>query len=185
MFSLDDLKRRARAAAMRRRGDCDPACAGRLAFHLLRDLPPPPHAVVSGFWPMGDEVDLRPLLTSLHARGHTICLPETPRRGNPLIFRQWHPGAKLIVGRFGTLHPTGPLLTPDWLLVPLLGFDRTGHRLGYGGGYYDRTLAALPQAIAVGCAYAAQELDEVPAGEYDVRLHAVVTEAGVIRCKDF
>ena len=71
---------------------------------------------------------------------------------------------------------------PDWLLVPLLGFDATGHRLGYGGGYYDRTLATLPDAIALGCAYACQQVDAVPTTEYDVRLRAVATERGVIPC---
>ncbi len=67
--------------------------------------------------------------------------------------------------------------------MPLLAFDRSGRRLGYGGGYYDRTLAALPDAVAIGCAFAAQELDEVPAGDYDARLSAVATECGVIVCE--
>ncbi len=83
---------------------------------------------------------------------------------------------------FGTLRPTGPERVPDFLLVPLLAFDRRGHRLGYGGGYYDRTLAALPRAGRLGCAFAAQEMDAVPAGPHDVRLPAVATERGIICC---
>jgi 5-formyltetrahydrofolate cyclo-ligase len=85
----------------------------------------------------------------------------------------------MLPERFGTHRPDGEILQPDYLLVPLLAFDRAGHRLGYGGGYYDRTLAGLPAAIAVGCAFAAQELDAVPVAEYDAPLHAVATERGV------
>jgi 5-formyltetrahydrofolate cyclo-ligase len=152
-----------------------------LAAHVLRDLPPPPGAVVAGFWPIGVEIDIRVLLIALHERGHPVLLPETPPRGNPLIFRHWQPGIAMIAERFGTSRPDGEVRVPDWLFVPLLAFDRGGRRLGYGGGYYDRTLAGLPGAVAVGCAYAAQELDVVPAGEYDARLAAVATECGVIR----
>ena len=83
--------------------------------------------------------------------------------------------------RFGTMAPTGPIGVPDVVFVPLLAFDRAGWRLGYGGGYYDRTLAGLPAAIAIGCGFSAQEVDEVPAGNFDIRLHAVATEAGVFR----
>ncbi len=128
---------------------------------------------------MPGEIDIRLLLHHLHERGHMIVLPETPLRGSALIFRHWHPNSAMIAERFGTYRPDGRVMVPDFLLVPLLAFDRTGHRLGYGGGYYDRTLAALPQAVAVGCAFAAQELDAVPVAEYDAPLHAVATENGV------
>jgi 5-formyltetrahydrofolate cyclo-ligase len=164
------------------RASCDPALGAALAAHLMRDAPPPSGAVVSGFWPIGSEIDIRPLLEALHARGHAVALPETPPRGRPLTFRLWHPGMALLPERFGTMRPTGEPVRPDWLLVPLLAFDRAGRRLGYGGGYYDRTLPGLPGARAVGCAYACQELDAVPAGEYDARLQAVATERGVIPC---
>jgi 5-formyltetrahydrofolate cyclo-ligase len=131
---------------------------------------------------MGREIDIRPLLLALAGRGHPIVLPVTPKRGLPLVFRQWRPGEPLSRGPMGTRQPeSGETLRPDWLLVPLLAFDRAGRRLGYGGGYYDRTLATLPGAIALGCGYAAQELPEVPAGPEDWRLDAVATEAGVIR----
>lgn len=174
-------KAAARAAALARRAACNPASGTRLAEVVLAACAPPAGAVVSGFWPIGDEIDIRPLLEALDARGHVLCLPETPKRGLALDFRRWRPGEALTPGRFGTAHPAGAIIMPDVLLVPLLAFDRTLHRLGYGGGYYDRTLAGLPQAYRLGCAYAVQEVDEVPAGPSDVRLHAVATEQGVIR----
>ena len=169
--------------ALERRKGCDPALGARLADRLLAEMPPPPGAAVAGFWPMPGEIDIRPLLAALHARGNIVLLPETPKRGAPLIFRRWTPDATMRRGRFGTQEPEGgEIASPDWLLVPLLAFDRRGHRLGYGAGYYDRTLAELPGRTAIGCAYAALEVDAVPAGDYDARLDAVATDAGVIVC---
>ncbi len=186
--SLSDIgaaKLAARKRALAAREGCDPAWGAALAVHALREVPPPHGAAVSAFWAMPGEIDTLPLLEALHARGHTVLLPETPPRGNPLIFRQWLPGMTMVRERFGTHRPTGEIGRPDVLFIPLVAFDRTGQRLGYGGGYYDRTLALLPGARAIGCAFAAQELDAVPTGDYDARLDAVVTERGVIRCKDF
>jgi 5-formyltetrahydrofolate cyclo-ligase len=185
--SLEEIleaKGAARARAHALRAGCDPALGSRLAKHVLHECPPPPGAIVSGFWPMGQEIDIRPLLHELYARGHPILLPVTPKRGEPLTFRHWRPGDPLIREKFGTMAPTGPVGVPGFLLVPLLAFDRRGHRLGYGGGYYDRTLAALPGAFALGCAYAVQEVEAVPTAPYDVRLDAVATEDGVILFKD-
>jgi 5-formyltetrahydrofolate cyclo-ligase len=171
-----------RALAIARRASCDPAAAGaRLAEHVLRDLPPPPGAIVAGFWPMAHEIDILLLLEALAARGQSLCLPETPRRGLPLIFRAWRPGDALVAGRFGTMHPLGEIVRPDFLLVPLLAFDETGNRLGYGGGYYDRSLAALPHAFRLGCAFSAQCFEHVPTEPTDLRLHAVATELGITR----
>ncbi len=161
---------------------CDRAGGAQLACHVLRGMPPPAGAIVAGYWPMGDEIDIRPLLGTLHASGHPIALPETPPRGNPLIFRLWRPGMAMLAERFGTVRPSGEVVRPDWLFVPLLAFDRAGRRLGYGGGFYDRTLAGLPGAVAIGCAYACQEVDAVPAAGYDVPLQAVATERGLIAC---
>jgi 5-formyltetrahydrofolate cyclo-ligase len=178
---LNELKAEARRLVLARRAAMDPALGARLAAHVLRDAPPPPGAMVAGFWPMGPEIDIRPLLLALHARGQELCLPVTPKRGQPLLFRRWRPGDTLARGPMGTSQP-GPEaepVTPDWLLVPLLAFDGAGRRLGYGGGYYDRTLAGLPAAFRLGCAFACQRLDEVPAGPEDVPLHAVATEEGV------
>jgi len=176
-------KRAAREAAAARRIGLDAWAAGiALTDHVLRDCPLPDRAVVSGFWPLGPEIDIRPLLLALHGRGHPIALPVTPRRGDPLTFRGWQPGDVLIPERFGTMRPTGDILVPDVLLIPLLAFDAAGGRLGYGGGFYDRTLADLPGRFKIGCAFAAQQVDAVPVGPYDIRLDAVATEQGIIRC---
>ncbi len=183
--ALVAAKRLARQHAKAARAERDPVVAGlALAGHLLRLCPPPDGAVVAGFWPLGGEIDIRPLLFALHLRGHAIALPVTPPLGQPLTFRAWRPGDVMEPERFGTLRPIGAILTPDFLLVPLLAFDRARHRLGYGGGYYDRTLAGLPNARTIGCAFADQEVDAVPIGPYDVALDAIATDAGVIRGKE-
>ena len=181
---LIEAKRALRQRALAARATWDAAAAGAaVADSVLREYPPPNGAVVSGFWPIGEELDIRPLLIALHERGHPIVLPVTPKRGNPLTFRLWRPGDALEPERFGTFRPTGEEAVPDFLLVPLLAFDRRGYRLGYGAGFYDRTLAGLPDHIALGVALAAQEVAEVPAGPTDVPLHAVATEYGILFCK--
>ncbi|WP_424812571.1 5-formyltetrahydrofolate cyclo-ligase [Roseococcus sp. YIM B11640] len=170
---------RSRALAGRR---AVPGAGQALRDVVLREMPPPPGALVGGFWPMGEEIDTRPTLEALLALGHGIALPVTTPRGQPLFFRRWSPGTEMAPGPFGTTHPAeGEPVSPQWLLVPLLAFDRRGARLGYGGGYYDRTLALLPGAIAIGVAYAAQEVPEVPTETHDVRLAAIATERELIR----
>ena len=157
----------------------------RLAKAMLAQHAPPKGAIIAGYWPMGEELDPRPLMLALASRGHAMALPVTPPRGQPLAFRAWVPGAALRPGPMGTSEPVaGEELRPDMVLVPLLAFDRAGRRLGYGGGYYDRTLAALPCAKAIGIAYAGQEMPEVPAGPQDFRLPLIATEDSVIICGD-
>lgn len=181
MTDLKQAKQAARQMAKERRAGLDAqACGARLAQHLLDGFSFPAGAAVSGFWPLGDEIDITGLLHTLHARGHPIALPVTLGKRQPLSFRRWQPGDVLQSEPFGTLRPIGDPLVPDILLVPLLAFDRTGARLGYGGGFYDRTLAGLPGRPRIGCAFAAQEMDIVPAGPEDMRLDAVVTEQGLI-----
>jgi 5-formyltetrahydrofolate cyclo-ligase len=182
--ALIEAKRAARDRARQLRLGCDPALGTALTEHILRQCPPPAGAVVAGFWPIEVEIDIRPLLVALHERGHPIVLPVTPKRGEALTFRLWLPGDVMVPGRFGTMRPTGEERVPSFLLVPLLAFDRSGNRLGYGAGYYDRTLTGLPDAFALGCAYAAQEVDQVPVAPYDAQLDAVATERGVIFFKD-
>jgi 5-formyltetrahydrofolate cyclo-ligase len=180
---IDIAKRAARLAALAVRADCDPAWGAHLSAHILAAHLPPPGTAIAGFWPMPGEIDIRPLLIALHKRGHPILLPQTVARGQSLVFRHWQPGMDMLVERFGTHRPTGEPGTPDWLFIPLLAFDRTGQRLGYGGGFYDRTLAGLPNAHTVGCAFAAQEVDAVPTAEYDAPLHAIATEREFIFCR--
>ena len=181
---MDLLKRAARQRALAARTACDPSCGEALARHVLAEAPPPSGAVVAGFWPLAGEIDIRPLLFALLDRRQRLVLPETPPRGQPLVFHEWRAGETLRPGRFGTMHAAGAALVPDFLLVPMLAFDRRGHRLGYGAGYYDRTLACLPGITTLGCAFAVQEMEAVPVGPHDARLDAVATERGVIFCGD-
>ena len=146
-------------------------------------------AVIAGYWPIKDEVDVRPLLERL-ARSHTIVLPVTPRDRLHLSFRQWTPGAEMESGPYGTSHPVGQMgggadaPVPDVVLVPLLAFTKGGDRLGYGGGYYDATLAALkaekPSLRTVGVAYSGQAVRMLPVEPTDVGLDNVLTETGLI-----
>jgi 5-formyltetrahydrofolate cyclo-ligase len=163
-----------------RRAQCDPGTGVRLAGHLLSAGLIAPGTIVGGFWPLAGEIDVRALLLALVGRGHVVGLPVTPARGAGLSFRRWRPGAPLQAGRFGTLEPgDGDAIQPTLLLVPLLAFDGQGRRLGYGGGYYDRTLAGAP-SITIGCGFALQEVDRVPTETHDRVLNAVATEAGVL-----
>ncbi len=153
---------------------------------------PAPGAVVSGYWPFRSEIDPRPLMARLAAAGARIALPVTPPKGSdaPLHFRLWDAVDELRPGHFPVHEPPTHAKTvePDLVLVPLLAFDRRGHRLGYGAGHYDRTLArlrALKPVTALGLAFAAQEVDELPAGPHDQRLDGVVTERGYSPAADF
>jgi 5-formyltetrahydrofolate cyclo-ligase len=173
--AIAEAKTAARHVARARRLGIDPALGTLLAANLFDDPKLRSAHIVGGFWPLPEEIDIRPLLHALHDRRQRICLPVTGRRGHPLTFHEWHPETELSTGRFGTSHPDGARLIPDLLLMPLLGFDRQGTRLGY----YDRTIAALPGAWRYGCAFAAQEFDSLPSGPYDAPLHAVATELGL------
>lgn len=156
-----------------------------LRRRVLDAAPLPPGAVVAGYWPMRGEIDVLPVLSVLAERGQVTALPVVINRKAPLVFRRWAPGEVLEDGLYGTRHPPAEAgeVRPVCLLVPLLAFDRQGVRLGYGGGFYDRTLAALRAAgpvVAVGVAYAGQEVDALPAEPHDERLDWVITEKEVI-----
>jgi len=174
----DDAKRALRGLMRARRAAAAGDSTGLVAALLALDLPQ--GAAIGGIWPLGEEPDLSSAWHRLYERGHALLLPETPPRGMPLLFRHWRPGALLRPGRFGTHHPAGAPGVPDIVFVPLLAWDRRGGRLGYGGGYYDRTLATLPHARAIGIGFAFQEVDSVPVGPYDIRLRSVLTENGLV-----
>ena len=149
--------------------------------------PEPASSVVSGFFPYNTEIDTRPLLGHLAGEGWTTCLPIVIAQGKPLVFRRWLPGEPTVKGVWDIPRPpdTSPLLEPDVLLVPLMAFDRRGYRLGYGGGFYDRTLALLRHKkpiVAIGVAYAAQEVDRVPHGDHDQPMDFIMTEKEVFAC---
>lgn len=175
---------RVRMKAVRAGRACE-AAALALRDRLLAG-PPLPDGPVSGYWPLADEIDVRPALAALAAAGRTCALPVVRGRGLPLAFRRWSPGDPLVPrGPFGIAEPgdAAPEVEPRVLLVPLLAFDRRGGRLGYGSGFYDRTLARLRAAgptLAVGVALSVQEVGAVPCGPHDQRLDRIVTEAETI-----
>ena len=174
-----------RESAKARRASLANACPD-FAQRIVRyadELDVAKDAVVSFYWPMGDEADPRALVDALAARGHTLALPVVVAKKSPLHFRKWGHGDALIVHPFGMHEPpeSAARVTPDVLLVPLLAFDANGTRLGYGGGFYDRTLHSLSAKRAIGIAFAGQELDDLPCHEHDHPLDAVVTEKGVRR----
>jgi len=188
--SLEDRKAELRREMNRRRAVAASVAAAEAAqaaaTRLLGSVPVGAGATVSAYWPMGSELDPRPLMRQLHDSGHPICLPVSARAGLPLVFRAWAPGDDLQPAGFGTQVPREdrPERRPDLLIVPLLAFDRAGYRLGYGGGFYDRTLADLRakgRPTAIGFAFAAQEVAEVPRDGYDQRLDWIVTEAEAVQ----
>jgi 5-formyltetrahydrofolate cyclo-ligase len=144
-----------------------------------------PGAIVAGFMPMKSEINPLPLLRKLAAAGARLALPVVAGQGKPLIMRAWAFGEPLAAGVWGIREPepSAPAVAPDLLIVPLLAFDRAGHRIGYGAGYYDLTLAALrarQTVVAIGVAFAAQEIEAVPATPHDAPLDIVLTEREVI-----
>jgi 5-formyltetrahydrofolate cyclo-ligase len=186
-------KAQLRAAMERRRASLTPAQRRAAAAALaVRGLPLPAidsAAVVSGFAAMPHELDTGALLYRLHGDGFRLCLPVLQGRDKPLLFRAWAPGDAMDTARWGIQEPKPDKATlePDVLLVPLLAFDRHGWRLGYGGGYYDRTLRDLRSrrgVTAVGLAYDEQEVDAVPHLDYDQRLDWILTPSGLSRSQD-
>ena len=148
-------------------------------------VPVAPGTIVSGFMPLKSEINPLPLMRKLAGAGAKLALPVIDARGKPLILRAFTFGDVLNSGQWGIREPKpqAPEVAPDIMLVPLLAFDRTGHRVGYGAGYYDRTIAkfrAMKTVVAVGIAYAAQEIEAVPITERDARLDLVLTERDVI-----
>jgi 5-formyltetrahydrofolate cyclo-ligase len=189
--AVDDAKAALRREALARReqlpGEERAAAAQAIA---ARPFPVPlaPGAIVSGFMPLKSEINPLPLMRGLAAAGARLALPVIAGRGKPLIMRAYAFGDPLTAGQWGIREPSpeAAAVFPDILLVPLLAFDRRGHRLGYGAGYYDRTIADLrarKPVTAVGLAYAAQEVVEVPITERDVRLDFVLTERETIDCR--
>lgn len=133
---------------------------------------------------MGSEFDPEPLAKALIAAGRSVCLPVVLQRDAPLVFRRWTPGDPLEPDAAGCPAPLplAEIVDPDLILTPLLAFDDNGGRLGQGGGYYDRTFAARPGSLRIGLAYAGQRAATVPVEAHDVRLHGVLTEAGLTQC---
>lgn len=188
---MDDdvqIKRLAREYAHKARSEAHEKLADAAARALAeRGLPLAHGSIVSGFLPFRSEIDVLPLLDRLSGDGWTLALPVVVGKGVPLLFRRWRHGEATTPGVWGIPVPpeAAEEVLPDVLLVPLLSFDRQGYRLGYGGGFYDRTLRklrGLKSIIAIGVAYAAQEVDAVPRGPYDQAVDWIMTETETIRC---
>ncbi len=145
-----------------------------------------PHgAIVAGYSPISSEFDPFPLMDVLAAKGAVLALPVVIARDHALIFRAWEPNERLVRGQYGIFQPSSdaPEVDPDIVLVPLAAFDRAGHRIGYGRGYYDRTLQnlrALKKITVIGVAFAVREIDTVPAFSHDEQLDCVLTERELI-----
>jgi 5-formyltetrahydrofolate cyclo-ligase len=172
------LELRKHARAMRAKLVASDFAQTIAAFADALDLPP--HSIVAGYWPIRDEADPRELMKVLAALGHALALPRIEAKGGTLSFRRWNAGDELVDNHHGIAEPRADAesIAPDVILVPLLAFDASGHRLGYGGGYYDRTLDAL-KARAIGIAYAGQEIAGVPREPHDRPLDMIVSENGV------
>lgn len=181
MSGQAEQKARLRAQALAARGQGGDAAA--LMRNLATALAPWPDAVLSAYWPIRDEADPRPIFS---AHQGPICLPVVLGQAQPLIFRRWNGDGKTLErGSFGTRHPkdSQPEMQPQVLIMPLAGFDRHGNRLGYGGGYYDRTLAFLrqqPGCVAIALAWAVQELPLIPVEPTDQKLDLIVTDREII-----
>jgi 5-formyltetrahydrofolate cyclo-ligase len=141
-------------------------------------------AVVSGYSPIRSEIDPLPLMQKLAACGARLALPVILARGKSLAFRAWSPDDRMMLGPLGILEPSPAAteLVPDIMLVPLAAFDRAGHRIGYGAGHYDYTLAHLRKVkavVAIGVGFAAQEIEAIPALQHDVALDYVLTDTRI------
>ncbi|MBC8036099.1 MAG: 5-formyltetrahydrofolate cyclo-ligase [Rhizobiales bacterium] len=185
------VKRRARGEASKCRA------AGHELLHATakhelaqRGLPfasAPLQSVISGFFPYKSEISTLPLLTRLRGDGWRLAMPVVMGEGLPLTFRLWAPGEPTVSGIWNIPVPadTSPEVLPDVLMVPMLAFDSKGYRLGYGGGFYDRTLVklrALKPIVAIGVAYSCQQVEEVPRGPFDQPLDYIMTEKDTFAC---
>lgn len=179
-MTIDDAKAAARKAAFAARKEAYAKGQGQAAELLADVLAPHRGRVLAGYMAMRTEIDPT---AAMAAHQGPVGVPVILGAGQALKFREWSPGCAMVAGEFGALIPAeGAWVEPEVVIVPLVGFDARGYRLGYGGGFYDRTLAGLRArhpVLAVGFAFAAQELPEVPIDRYDQRLDVIVTEAGI------
>jgi 5-formyltetrahydrofolate cyclo-ligase len=153
-----------------------------IAANLQLYLPEVAGRIVSAYWPLRGEPDLRPWMASVIARGGRCALPLVVQKASPLVFRLWEPGCRMERGIWNIPVPAdGAVVSPDFLVAPVVGYDSACFRLGYGGGYFDRTLVAYSQRPAVvGVGYARAELTTIYPQNYDVPMNAIITERGIL-----
>jgi 5-formyltetrahydrofolate cyclo-ligase len=184
-FASKEILRMKMMAERRAAAEARPDAARHAARQFLANVPLPEGAVVSLYYPINSEIDTKPLAAALIERGYRIALPVVVTKRGPLKFRAFRDGDPLIEGRYGIMTPAAdaPETHPMLVVTPLLAFARNGARLGYGGGFYDRTLAELRakgDVLAVGYAFGAQEVDRMPTSSKDQRLDWIVTEREAI-----
>jgi 5-formyltetrahydrofolate cyclo-ligase len=155
----------------------------RIDSHLEHGFPNLARGLIGLCWPFKNEYDARHLAATLRARGATTALPVVVAPRQPLEFREWHPGVAMANGVYDIPYPAASaVVIPNILLVPMNAFDRAGYRLGYGGGFFDRTLAAMnPRAASIGVAYELAAIETIRPQPYDVPMDYVVTERGLYR----
>ncbi len=189
--SVDDQKKLMRRAAKLARKEAfaklGATAPDDIARHGIAFVGKPAPAIVSGFLTIGEEIDPAPLMRRLLGEGYSLCLPVMEGKGKPLVFRAWKPGDPLAETTWGIREPLpeAAVVDPDIVLGPLLAFDTVGYRLGYGGGFYDRTFArlrALKPVVSIGIAFDEQRVDAVPHVDYDERLDWILTPSGPLRC---
>ena len=178
------LRVAAQAKRCRTKQEIGENSAIQIATHLVTGFGNQSGRVVSGYLAIGSEIDVLPAICKLEACNLNAVLPVVVREGEPLIFRRWARDVKLEAGPLRTRHPakSSPEMMPDLLIIPLLAFDAEGYRIGWGGGFYDRTLFKLREeksVIAIGAAFSSQQVDKIPRGDHDARLDCVVTETGL------
>jgi 5-formyltetrahydrofolate cyclo-ligase len=188
MTSPKELKKRLRREALARRDGLDPFWRVEAALDMAetarKEIAVEPGQVVSGFWPMRSEVDVRPLMFALRENGARLCLPAILDK-TTIVFRELVRGAPMVQMGFGTVgpHEEAEVLDPAIMLVPLAAFDARGHRIGYGGGYYDRAIERLIDKghppLLIGVAFDCQQVERVPEEPHDVVLAKILTESGL------
>jgi len=182
---MSDTKATLRRQARARRAELAqavPDFSQRIAHHAA-SLDIAPDSLIGAYMALPGEADPHLLLQALVARGCTLAFPRVHAKGEPLVFHHWNRGRELMKGSYGIAEPAPdwPVARPVILLVPLLAFDKAGHRLGYGGGFYDRAIASLQPVRTIGVAFAGQEVEPLPHEPHDRALDAVITESGLRR----
>ncbi|MEQ8936967.1 MAG: 5-formyltetrahydrofolate cyclo-ligase [Amphiplicatus sp.] len=185
-LSKKHILREKAKAERRRASEQRPDAALHAARIFMDSIPLSEGAIVSLYYPLTNELDTGPLIEALTERGVVLALPVVNRKDAPLIFRRWAPGDPLVKGRHNAMTPgaDAEAVEPDIIVTPLLAFTRDGGRLGYGGGYYDRTIEALrakKAILAVGYAFGAQQVDALPLAPLDQPLDWIITERGAVQ----
>lgn len=187
-LETNEIKAELRAASLAKRDALSKvareAAARAIAAHVL-PVEMPSGVCVAGFSSIRSEIDVALLMRVLEGKGASLALPVLAGESQPLIFRHWTQDTQLVRGPYGIFEPSSEAeeIEPDIVLVPLAAFDRAGHRIGYGGGYYDRTLERLRQSkkiTAIGVGFSVQEIAQVPSSEHDARLDLMLTEKDLL-----